>query len=104
VRSFIGVFFAGHITRPKVGGAIVVRDVKSLKQPYNAPSFAVIDINAAKTELETNAMPENVNVRRMLALIDKRIKDKRIKDKWIEHKRIEEKKSASNLLSLNLVP
>ena len=77
----------------------MVRDVKSLKQPYNAPSFEVIGINAAKTELETNAMPENVNVRRMLALIDKRIKDK-----WIEHKRIEEKKSASNLLSLNLVP
>ena len=77
----------------------MVRDVKSLKQPYNSPSFAVIDINAAKTGLETNAMPENVNVRRMLALIDKRIKDK-----WIEDKRIEEKKCASNLLSLNLVP
>jgi hypothetical protein len=103
VRSFIA-FFARHITRPKVGGAIVVRDVKSLKQPYNAPSFEVIGINAAKTELETNAMPENVHARRMLTLIDKRIKDKWIEDKRVGDKRIEEKKSASNLLSLNLVP
>ena len=68
----------------------MVRDVKSLKKPYNAPSFEVIGINAAKTELETNAMPENVNARRMLALIDKRIKDK---SDCPEPKRLEEKKS-----------
>ena len=36
----------------KVGGAILVRDVKSPKKPYYAPSFEVIEIKTAKTKLE----------------------------------------------------
>jgi hypothetical protein len=77
------------MTRTWVGGAIVVRDVKGPKKPYSAPSFDVIDINAAKEQLEAKTTPEDVSAQQMLSLIDKQL---------------EEKKSKPNSTSINLVP
>ena len=64
-RFFLQQFGAGHRSINTVqpfrvatlhdqtqgGGAMVVRDVKAPKKPYNAPSFDVIDISAAKEQL-----------------------------------------------------
>jgi hypothetical protein len=68
---------------------MVVRDVKGPKKPYSAPSFDVIDINAAKEQLEAKTTPEDVSSQQMLSLIDKQL---------------EEKKSKPNSTSINLVP
>jgi hypothetical protein len=61
------------------GGAMVVRDVKAPKKPYNAPSFDVIDINAAKEQLEAKTTPEDSSAQQMLSLIDKQLKEKQSK-------------------------
>jgi hypothetical protein len=57
----------------KVGGAILVRDVKSQKKPYYAPSFEVMEIKTAKTKLEAEVTSTG-EARQMLSLIDKRQK------------------------------
>jgi hypothetical protein len=49
----------------------------------------VIDINAAKEQLEAKTTPEDVSAQQMLSLIDKQL---------------EEKKSKPNSTSISLVP
>ena len=58
---------------------MVVRDVKAPKKPYKAPSFDVIDINAAKEQLEAKTTPEDASAQQMLSLIDKQLKEKQSK-------------------------
>jgi hypothetical protein len=72
----------------KVGGAIVVRDVKTPKKPYKAPSFEVLDINAAKAQLDAEiTSKDDEDGRQMLSLIKRQL---------------EEKKSTRDSASLNL--
>lgn len=61
--------------KTKVGGAILVRDVKSPRKPYHAPSFEVIEIKTAKTKLEAEVTSTG-EARQMLSLIDKQLEDK----------------------------
>jgi len=55
----------------------VVGDVKVPKRLYSAPSFEIVDISAARTELEAKTTLEDVDARRMLSLIDKHLKEKK---------------------------
>lgn len=55
----------------KVGGASVVRDVKIPKKPYNAPTFEVLDINAAKAQFDAKARSKDRDARQMLSVIEK---------------------------------
>jgi hypothetical protein len=62
------------------GGAIVVQFGKQLKRPYRAPSFEVLQINAAKARLETEAASTNAHIQKMLSAIRDQL-DKR-KPAW----------------------
>jgi hypothetical protein len=49
----------------------VVREVKTQKKRYNAPSFEVLDINAAKAQLDAKATSKDEDARQMLSAIEK---------------------------------
>jgi hypothetical protein len=76
VRPFQSLVWNPHY-ETQVGGAIVVGDVKVPKRPYSAPSFEIVDVSAARTELEAKTTSEDVDTRRMLSLIDKALKEKK---------------------------
>jgi hypothetical protein len=65
-----------RIAIPKTGGVIVVRDVKTLKRPYTAPSFHVTDINAVKAKLEAELTSTDQHAQQMLA-IAKQLQEKK---------------------------
>jgi hypothetical protein len=48
----------------------VVRDLKAAKKPYSAPSFQVLDANAAKAELEASEALNDENARQMLSVLN----------------------------------
>jgi hypothetical protein len=52
----------------------VVRDPKAVKRPYIAPAFEVIDANVAKAELQARAAVEDVEVQKILGVIERQLK------------------------------
>jgi hypothetical protein len=65
-----------RIAIPKTGGLIVVRDVKTFKRPYTAPSFHVTDSNAVKAKLEAELTSKDQHARQMLAAIAKQLQER----------------------------
>jgi hypothetical protein len=51
----------------------VTGDLKTLKKPYEAPSFEVLDVMVAKATLDAKTTSMDVNARKMLAAIEKRL-------------------------------
>jgi hypothetical protein len=66
-----------RIAIPKTGGLIVVREVKTFKRPYTAPSFHVTDSNAVKAKLEAEPTSKDQHARQMLAAIAKQLQEKK---------------------------
>ena len=60
----------------QVGGEIVVREVKTQKKRYKAPSFEVLDINRAKAQLDEKAISEDENAQQMRSVIEKQLEKK----------------------------
>jgi len=54
----------------------VVRDPKSLKKPYVAPSFQAHGATAAKAALEAGGASQDPEVEKMLVLINQRLDEK----------------------------
>jgi hypothetical protein len=54
----------------------VVREVKTQKRRYNAPPFEVLDINAAKAQLEAKAILEDEDAQQMRSVIEKQLEKK----------------------------
>jgi hypothetical protein len=52
----------------------VVRYIKTPKRPYKAPSFEVLDISAAKAQLDTTTTSKDEGARDMLSVIERRRK------------------------------
>jgi hypothetical protein len=47
------------------------RDLKVAKKPYSAPSFQVVDADAARRELEAIETPGDASVRQMMSVLDR---------------------------------
>lgn len=47
------------------------RDLKVAKKPYSAPSFQVLDTDAAKAELEATGTTDDENTREMLSVLNR---------------------------------
>ena len=52
----------------------MVRDVKTPKRPYRAPSFEVLDVKAVKEQLDAETKSTCEDARRMLAVIESTLK------------------------------
>ncbi len=49
----------------------MVQDLKVTKKPYNAPSFQVLDADAAKAELKAGGESNDAGTRQMLAVLNR---------------------------------
>ena len=49
----------------------MARDVKTPKRFYKAPTFELLDVNAAKAQLDAKTISTDEGARRMLAVIEK---------------------------------
>lgn len=48
----------------------MVQDLKVAKKPYNAPSFQVLDADAAKAELKAGGESNDAGTQQMLAVLN----------------------------------
>jgi hypothetical protein len=67
-------FREGPKLRVQGGGASVIGELKTLKKPYDAPSFEVLDAMVAKARLKTT--PQDGNARKMMAAIEKQLAER----------------------------
>ena len=47
------------------------RDLKAAKKPYSVPAFQVLDVAAAKAELEASGSSDDANTRQMLSVLNR---------------------------------
>jgi hypothetical protein len=62
----------------RAGGVIVVRDPNTVKKPYIAPSFQVVNAAAARKQLEENGATEDEDSQKMLSVLTQNLKQKKV--------------------------